>query len=233
MKLFCCFTPAHEILFTNYFAPSVSSEFSITSYRLEIAGAGDFLSSEFLQCIHQKIDLILDSIRQHQGDIIAWSDIDIQFFDLQPSGLEKIIGENDIVFQKEGPKVDEVNTGFFVCRCNQAVENFFLQVRDGLKSNLKANEQLVANQLLQKGSRNLSWGFLPLKFYARSHGWPPPRDMVIYHANYSSGANGIQKKIDQFHDVAFLRRYGWLARVLTTLKYGGKRLLKMMKKPSP
>jgi hypothetical protein len=225
MKLFCCYTPAHEILFTDIFAPSVSSAFTIANKRLEIAGAGDFLSAEFLECIHRKINLIIESIREHEGEIIVWSDIDIQFFDLTPDDLVVCLGDADIAFQKEGPLTNEVNTGFVVCRCNKAVESFFAKVRDGLKERPQANEQWVVNLLLAHNGADIAWRYLPLRFYARTHGWPPPADMLIYHANFTAGANGIQKKIDQFHDVAFMRRFGIVGRSIVLVKNIIRKLL--------
>ena len=103
-----------------------------------MAGFGDLLSPEFLQCISSKVDLILQSIEENRDQIVIWYDIDIQFFDLQPKMLLNQLGNHDIAFQREGHRVTDVNTGFIVCRCNRATAAFFKKVKDGLKQNIKA-----------------------------------------------------------------------------------------------
>src|SRR4051812_19412588 len=97
MKIYCCFTPAHEVLFKDYFLPTVPGGFTVTSSLLEIEGAGDYLSAEFLRCISGKIELVLKSIKDNWGDVIVWSDIDIQFFNLQPALLLAQLDDHDIV----------------------------------------------------------------------------------------------------------------------------------------
>jgi len=229
MKLFCCFTPAHEVLLKSCFLPSVPATFAVTAVKLEIEGAGDFLSAEFLQCILQKIELILTTVRENPGEVIVWSDIDIQFFDLDPQKLLLELGEHDIAFQREGPSVQDVNTGFFICRCNAVVEKFFEQVREGLERDASTNEQYFINRLLRDGLANISWSYLPPAYYARTHGWPPPRRMALYHANATAGPNGVQRKMEQFRELAFLRRFGILALVWTSLKYAPKRISRIVR----
>lgn len=229
MKLFCCFTPAHEILYKTYFLPSVPPGFSVAPIEINIEGSGDFLSSEFLRCIDAKIGFIQQSLRDNLGDIIIWSDVDIQFFRLDVVKLISELGEHDIAFQREGSRVPDVNTGFFICRCNERVLEFFSIVKDKLKQMQGANEQYVINCLLQSGGNcHLSWAYLPLAYYARTHGWPPPRNLKLYHANATPGKNGIKKKIAQFRDLMVLRRFGLLGLILTSVKYAPKRVRRVL-----
>ena len=207
MKLFCCFTPAHEILFRNYFLPSLPSVFSLQVERIEVAGPGDYLSPEFLQCINQKIQLVLESLAINQGEVIVWSDIDIQFFDLSEKDLLAHLGDHDIAFQRESKIGPAVNTGFFVCRSNHRVSAFFQEVEEGLRLNPSANEQFVVNELLRADSDDLSYTYLPFTYYARTQGWPPPMNLVLYHANFTVGAEGIAQKLQQFRELDFLRRF--------------------------
>jgi hypothetical protein len=79
MKICCCYTPAHEVLFRGYFLPSLPAGLVHESHRLEIPGGGDFLSPEFLQCIRRKITLIRESLIANSGSVILWSDVDIVF----------------------------------------------------------------------------------------------------------------------------------------------------------
>jgi len=227
MNLFCCFTPAHEVLFKEYFLPSVPEGFSVRPTRFDIEGAGDFLSAEFIRCICRKVELILESIREHSGGVIVWSDIDIQFFDVSPEALLSHLGEHDIAFQREGPRVPDVNTGFFVCRCNARTLGFFERVKEGLERDPRTNEQYVANRLLGRNP-DLLWAYLPPGYYARTHGWPPPRGLALYHANATPGKGGVAMKIAQFRELAFLHRFRPLALAVTGVKYAPKRIRRLL-----
>ena len=233
MKIFCCYTQAHKTLLEKYFLRSLPTGFSVTSTELDIAGPGDFLSPEFLQCISRKVDLILESIKENPDQIIIWSDIDIQFFDLRPEMLVTQLGQHDIAFQREGARVRDVNTGFMVCRCNRASAAFFRKVRDGLQRIPTANEQLIVNLLLGQEHCDVLWTYLSPRFYARSHGWPPPHDIVLYHANNTPGRNGVRRKIDQFNELSLLRRHRVFALLLFFPKYAFRELVRLSGKYLP
>ena len=113
----------------------------------------------------------------------------------------------DILFQREAHGSDDVNTGFFICRSTPAVQSFWREVGTLLDAHPDWNEQRCVNELLTGSGGNVkapAWGWLPWTFYARTHGWPPPPDAWIYHANYTKGADGVGQKMRQM-DLA--RRY--------------------------
>jgi len=229
MRIFCCFTPAHEVLFRTVFLPSVPEGFELRATEIPLAGPGDFLSPEFLVCIRKKIDLVVRSIGENPGKLIVWSDVDIQFFKLVPQDLEVAIEASgkDILFQRESPRMTDVNTGFFVCRCGPTVMEFFSKVHEQLGRHPGDNEQMVVNRLLEgregaiesgeprtqspEREAKITWGYLPKSFYARTHGWPPPRQLAIYHANYTKGNDGIGQKLSQFQEMEGIHRGGMVA----------------------
>ena len=204
MNVYCCYTPAHELLLRDYFLPSLPNDVRLHARRLDIGGNGDFLSAEFLHCINRKLELIEESLRQNDGSIIVWTDIDIVFFESFKDRVIDVLEENslDIAFQVEGygQWADEVNTGFFVCRCNDKVRRFFERVRKAMAQQPDRNEQPIVNDLLQV-EWELKWGFLPYAFSARSHGFPPPPDAVMYHANCTPGKDGVGQKLAQFSEL--------------------------------
>ncbi|MFZ4773881.1 MAG: putative nucleotide-diphospho-sugar transferase [Terrimicrobiaceae bacterium] len=224
--LYCCYTPAHEILYQEVFLPSVPAGFEVRASVIGIEGRGDYLSDEFLQCIRAKLDLVVTSIEENLGQEIVWSDVDIRFFDVTPDGLgvQLLSADCDILFQRESPRMLDVNTGFFVCHCTQPVLDFFRTIRTELDLYPEENEQMVVNRLIlplashsQRLRHVVQWGYLPAGFYARTHGWPPPRHLALYHANYTKGRDAIRQKRAQFSEIACVRHWGlpaWLWSVI-------------------
>jgi O-antigen biosynthesis protein len=208
MKIYCCYTEAHEPLLREYFIPTLPNDMHLVAIPLEISGSGDFLSREFIDCINRKMELIQESLLLEEGGLIIWSDIDIIFFSSFAEEVRNFMdgGGHDIAFQREGYGLfeGEVNTGFIAMRCNDRVRAFYKRVQEELRANPEKNEQPVVNELLAEGP-DLSWAMLPTHYTARSHGWPPPQHMVLYHANVTAGKGGVQMKREQFEDVRALR----------------------------
>lgn len=223
MLVFCCFTPAHRVLFDQVFLPSIPNDMEVRSTMLDLPGRGDFLSAEFLQCIRDKICLVRQSIDLHRGEIIAWSDVDIRFFRSVSSELSTLLQESghSIMFQREDRVSHEVNTGFFVCRCGDPVLRLFEQVHSLLERNPGWNEQRCINSLISTGELT-GFGRLPLTYFARTHGWPPPRDARIYHANYTMGPDGVGQKIRQFAEADAAIRGTRLQRLGTIIRAGAR-----------
>lgn len=106
----------------------------------------------------------------------------------------------------------DVNTGFIVLRCSEIVRAFFIEVQNALQAHPQENEQMAVNRLLLSDSRStLVWGYLPAGFYARTQGWPPPRQLALYHANYTKGSDGIGQKLAQFEEMEGIRQGGLMA----------------------
>jgi len=211
MKIYCCYTPAHEGLFRGYFLPSLPDGLPLESHRLEISGDGDFLSMEFLQCIRRKIRLIRDSLRANSGAIILWSDVDIIFQkDVRGLVQQTFDGNPDLqlLLQREAKRLPDVNTGFLALRCGAETEKFFARVEARLVTEPDKNEQAVVNDLLLRDGDPLRWDYLPWSFYARTHGWPPPRETHLYHANSTKGPDAVGQKIAQFTEFAQVKAGG-------------------------
>lgn len=199
MHLFCCHTSAHRILFEKVFAPSVPEGFDLRSTLVDEAGGGDYLSPEFLRCIRKKLALVQESLEQFQGGIVVWSDVDIRFVDIDPRDLESLLFSSgaDILFQRESPRMGDVNTGFFVCRANSAVQSLFGQVQKLLEENPAINERMAMNQLLssRSGKSVPVWNFLPKTYYARPQEVLPsttpitPKDRTPLDRSWPSSGN--------------------------------------------
>ena len=236
MRLFCCYTRAHEILYRQVFLPSVPKGFPLHSTLIDEPGAGDFLSPEFLRCIRRKIEMVEASLQATENELLAWSDVDIRLVNLSAEQLAGELANRgvDILFQRESPRIPDVNTGFFVCRPTDAVRSFFVRVRQQLDTDTAINEQMAVNRLLSILHKNELplWGSLPPSYYARTHGWPPPRHLMLYHANYTKGPHAVGQKLAQFTELDSILRGGSLARWWSILRRVPTKLLSLARAES-
>jgi hypothetical protein len=225
VKIFSCYTPSHHTLYHDDFLPTIPPGFTVQAEVIEMSGEGHYDSPQFVPCVVKKVDLILQSLRENDGDVIIWSDVDVQFHKLTPDIALAELGERDIAFQAAGVPATDINSGFFICRCNDHVVRFFAEVKRRLLNESAGEiEERVINKLLPiMSEQDLSWCYLPRSFYARSNYWPPPRDLVLYHANSTPGANGLELKHRQLREVALMQRYRLPVLVYTCIKYAPRR----------
>ena len=210
MKIYSCFTPSHEVLYRDYFLAALPDEFEPHVAPLDISGSGDYGTQDFIQSLETKLEMVLESIAENSGSAILWSDVDVVFTRESVPLLKRLLEDRDtdIWFQKERTGDDrEVNGGLILMRCNEAVEWLYRDALSVMRSTPGYNDQDAINQILGRGAE-LSWSYLPFRFAARSHGWPPRRDFVAYHANYTLGADGVGQKIRQFGKLQRLLRWG-------------------------
>jgi hypothetical protein len=222
MKLFCCYTPAHGVLYERIFKPSIPKGYEVRPTEIDETGAGDYLSPEFLRCIRAKVDLVSRSLDEFPDEPLVWSDVDVRFVDLPVDRLlsDFTASGSDIVFQRESPRMKDVNTGFFICRSTPSVRKFFESVHRELTMDVSLNEQMAANKILSapQTPESLRWEFLPSVYYARTHGWPPPRKLAIYHANFTKGHDAIGLKLAQFAELDRVLKGGWAAWIASIVR---------------
>ena len=183
MKIYSCFTPSHEILYRDHFLPTLPQEFEPHVGTIGISGSGDFGTTDFIQSIEAKLEMVLDSIADNAGAAIVWSDVDIIFTRKSVPLLNDLLNDRDtdIWFQKESSGDDkEINAGLILMRCNEAVERLYRDALALMRSTPGYNDQHAINDILSKGAEDISWSYLPFPFAAKSHGWPPRRDFVDF-----------------------------------------------------
>ena len=211
LQLFYCYSRSHHPLLDRYFLPSLPSSFEPRGFFCPVEGTGDFYAPDFLECVTFKVRQILRTLEENAGELIVWSDIDILFFADPVPGLTQALssGQTDLVFQREGHVVPDVNTGFFAGRATPEARRFFERMLARMGCPPAINDQAAANELLfRDAGAGVSWDYLPWPYYARTHGWPPPRNAILYHANQTGGADGLGQKIRQFEEIRWVRRWG-------------------------
>lgn len=208
MKLYSLVTPSHEVLEREWFLPTLPASFSLHMTRLDMAGAA-WGSAGFSGVMRRKAETIRDAVAASQGEVIAWSDVDIQFFgDPVPLIAQAMMGR-DMVFQRDHPVKRLACAGFFACRATPRTLLFWQAVARLGVPFLAYDDQRMVNLLLRVPG--LRWGFLPPVFYSEGAQtgvrWEPgqgltlPAGMVMHHANWTVG---LEAKCAQLRQVRAL-----------------------------
>lgn len=201
IKLYGFYTDVHKVLKDN-FLKTLQDDWDINITHLDIGGNGNFRSKEFLKVLDLKIRTCLAAIKENRGNIIIWSDMDIQFFGKCDELIKKEIENKDILFIQQG---DSVNTGFEVIRCNERTEELFMLAskEDTYKHHLVDNG--VINDLLKrKVVKDLVYGKLPSCFWETTHSELPPKDIILHHAVDTAATEdktSLQLKLEQLDKI--------------------------------
>jgi hypothetical protein len=196
MKLHYVVTPSPRSLYDRFFIPSLDrSTFELHPLWLEQAGNGEFLSDDFKSCIRFKLAKILESIDQNEGQIIVWSDIDIQFFGLQPEHILAYFNpETDFVAQRLNAQDSAICGGFYAIRCSSKMQFFFERVTQLTQEETNGNEQEAINSVLAVAPRSINWRLFGSEFYARTHGIRIPKGALLHHATCVVPGDSIRQK---------------------------------------
>jgi len=189
MKLYAVYTDGAAILKDEWFLKSLQDSWELNLLRVAITEKkyADFSTLGFKEAVKEKTELVFRSLKDNFGDVIIWSDLDIQFFGKCSDIINDSIKENDVVFQSEWGDAKEVNAGFMAIRCNQKTFGFWQSVLKRINSaewNQPAvNDQSIINDLLRKKSGDIKYDVFPGRFWAKSHPGKPPRNILLHHAN--------------------------------------------------
>ncbi len=186
MKLYAVYSEENAAL-KDIFVKGLKDPWGIELVYWGRAGEGeqdlDFGTQGFGRLMRRKIDFTVEMIKKEQGNMVIWSDLDIQFFGPCTTAIEKAIAAKDIVFLAEHWPQKEVNVGFIVLHCNAKTLAFYEAVSAMNFEAMPYYDQSAVNQLLRESSVDLSWDILPYQFWSKSVGGTPPRDILLHHAN--------------------------------------------------
>lgn len=174
-------------MFDNYFMPSlVKGEYEVVAIEVPQECSGAFRKDDWIKVAYRKVELFLKIAEENKGDIVLFSDVDVQFFGRTKEILIEELGDYDIKMQDDG--FNTVCSGFFIFRANDSVINMFKSMVDNLDKYKEDQTALNMNRKMVK------WGFLSNKFFTVFHTlgrmWNTkrditvPEDILVHHANW-------------------------------------------------
>jgi len=158
------------------------------------------------QSMLQKIDVILEAIKENYNNIFVYSDVDIIFFQkISQDLLSRMNQKNaDILFQSDCYDSSYYNAGFFACRANETTLALWKECREksqeAISHRTGKNEQDILNEMLNLNEKMITFWCLPWdKYYTPKeriinlNSIPPiPDNICIYHANWLIGVKNKQ-----------------------------------------
>jgi hypothetical protein len=188
MKLFTLHSPSHQAMFDNYFKPSlIPGEYELISNIVDQeCPSGSHYEPGWDKTTYRKVELFVKIAEENMGEIVLFSDVDIQFFGPTKEILLEELGDYDMGMQSDG--FDMACSGWIIFRCNDAILAMF--------KNMLANfATYKEDQIALNSNRHLvRWKYLSGKFFTIFHTlqrvWAGeqdiivPQDILVHHANW-------------------------------------------------
>ncbi len=208
MRLYAAYTPSHAVLKDKWFLPSIQDDFDlIIEFHKQTCPSADFMAVGWTKTTIKKVKLIIRAIEENWGKIFIFSDVDIQFFAPIQNKIEQLMGDNDMLIQKNSPN-GGVCSGFFACRGNEKTLRLWQDAYQLMLSDEKISDQAALTHCLKKRKKYITWNHFPDIFFGggtlTGRHWTPtkqlpiPTKIIMHHANWTKG---IRNKIAQLRYV--------------------------------
>jgi hypothetical protein len=215
VKTYAICTPSFEPLL-EIFEKTAPADLELNVIRIDAQPEKGFQSDVWYQCLFQKVHTFKDLIASHQGETIAFLDIDIQFFAPCESTFLAALADNDVAFQAEtagnNPEKADFNSGVAVVRCNERTLALYKHACELDLISLQGDQQALADLINRKIVPGLRYSILPYTVWAWSHTFfnvGPTKDMVLHHANCTT--NPETTLADKLYQMDVVRlKHAWL-----------------------
>jgi hypothetical protein len=203
------YTPSHYVLRDQWFLPTLQDDFELVHHDLsQVCKSANFMEDGWLDLMHQRLDILIKTISENMGDIIVYSDVDIQFFRPFKNMIYPMMENKDIMVQRNRP-TGSVCAGFYFCKCNEKTLKLHQKIKEYMVSHPGSNDQDGMDYLLRiNNADHIQWSLLPDEFYNpgmhTGKRWSPgnqlkiPQNIILHHACWTVG---IDNKIKQFEYV--------------------------------
>lgn len=207
INLYSFYTPSHKVFKDEWFVPTLQDDklnVTIMEFPQECP-SGKVWEAGWQKAMLRKVDMIIDAIKTNWDKVFIYADIDIQFFKPIGSRILEIIGDKDLVIQRDTPS-GTVCAGFMACRGNERTLALWQAIREYMIEKRECSDQKTLNRLLRKGNskgdKNINpykviWDYLPAEFLGggtlTGNNWSPkkpffvPGGIVLHHANWTTG----------------------------------------------
>lgn len=185
MKIFAVCSKGFERLREEWFLATLPPDMQpvvVESPFDSEPGEGGWGTAQWRAALDFKLQLVCDAIRAHPGEVICFSDVDIQFFGSFREAALKALGDHDVAAMRESA-AGGMNGGFYLIRCAPHVEALWEEAVFADKTEAILHDQDALNALFEENVHPVRLTLLPDTFWAshrhlRFHEPEPPGVLV-------------------------------------------------------
>jgi len=222
IKMYTFYTPSH-VQFKDIWVNSLKDEGIETIIKEfpQECKTGKTWDDGWEKTMLHKVDMILGAIDTNWGEVVIYSDIDIEFFQPISKKIIELIGNKDLIIQRDNPS-GVVCAGFFAFRANERMRLLWKGIRNYMVSRNECSDQKTLNRLLRKSNGNdlnpygVVWDYLPADFLGggtfTGKSWKIgnklfiPSNIMMLHANCTRGNKNKLALLSYVREVVEQRR---------------------------
>lgn len=222
IKMYTFYTKSH-VAFKDIWVSSLideNIEMVIKEFPQECK-SGKLFSDGWQAAMLRKVDMVLEAIQANWGDVVIYSDIDVEFFKPISKKIMELMVNKDLVIQRDTPS-GMVCAGFFAFRANERTQSLWQGIRNYMITHNERSDQKTLNHLLRKDGNNSTnpygvvWDYLPTEFLGGAtftgRGWKIgkklfiPSDVMMLHANWAQGTKNKLALLSYVREVVEKRK---------------------------
>lgn len=190
------YTESHKKLAEQWLLPSISDDFEvIVGTGKQYCQSATYYHDGWTKTTKNKVQFIIETIKNHSGDIVIFSDADITFFKPIKQEIIEFLQKNEFVIQIDSP--GKLCSGFFALRANKKMLNLWEAIYAYMCTNEDISDQNALNHFVspKKNVFKIVWDFLPATYFGggtfKKSLWRPgdklfiPENPAIFHANWT------------------------------------------------
>jgi hypothetical protein len=206
INLYCMVSPQFTGLYYDWFLRSLAAVqdpgIKLRTLFFAASGNGNFGTPAYNAALVRRLEKLLGWIDRHDGEILAFSDIDIVWLKPFSASLRRALDGVDVVYQSEGrpDQPQAVNGGLFAIRCSPLAREFYAGVLEEIGERGDLDQAVISRRLPGSGLR---FRVLPRQFANTNlmRGARVEPDTICFHAINTipaAGVSSLERKRQQF-----------------------------------
>lgn len=212
MRIYTIFTNTHEVLFHNYFLPTLYQQeyIELVSKKInQICNSGEYGQHGWFETMRQKAIYCLQACKENFGSKFIYADCDVQFLAPFSTEMEQELEDYDIACQDDVFPFGNRRTycaGLWICKSSNKTINLFetiirlMDSRGPISPNW--DDQGALNEVIDiVNHKSLSQRFYTIaqskpKLWDNDYSISIPKNILVHHANWTHGVENKIKLLD-------------------------------------
>jgi len=160
LKMYACCTASHRTLADQWFLRTLQDNYNLILEKIDAPnGSSRYKDASWMSAVEAKADLILRALKENDGSVFIFSDVDIRFLGKTEPEVLARMKDHDLAVLQDSP-YGTLGTGFFACRSNPGTRALWADVLAFMRAHPGEHDQEALNHLWCRKSslqRRLAW----------------------------------------------------------------------------